>query len=162
IVEATGNIEVLSKAHAMLWSSHTSGHPGAQLAVQVAGRLAVVVKGATVWASSAPYAQLLPGERLKPSWQLTSPNGRCRVVQLTAGPLTLVTADGQTLWSSQTVAKGATTVQLRDGDLQVLDATWSPVWESYTGKHAGARLQLTDTGRLVMSTRTGTQVWATP
>ena len=162
VVDASGKVAIETPSRDLVWTSGTAGNRGARFSVRADGTLGVFVGARALWRSGPPLATLLAGERLRSSWRLTSPNGLCRLVEQPSGPLTLLGADGQVLWSTGTArATGATTVLQRDGNLAVFNARFAPLWQSVTGGYRSVRVALTDAGTLVISSGP-TRVWVTP
>lgn len=158
----SGNVVLRSAGGSVLWQTRTAGHPGAHLAVEADGDLAVEDLGHTLWSSGTVVSTLLPGERLEPGWRLTSPDGRCRLLQLRRGPLELLDATGQVLFTAGVAPAGSATVLEASGNLvQVLPGA-PPSFVSGTSAHGATRVVLDDEGRLVLSTLRGLRLWVTP
>lgn len=161
-VTAGGQVDVRARDGAILWSTGTSGHAGARLAVADDGVLSVQLGREVLWDSGAPLSQLLPGERLFRGWQLTSPNGRCRL-SFRAGRLELRDATGQVLWSPAALAADSTQAVLKTNGNLVVGPQHAPAaWVSETALAGSTRLRLEDTGQLVISTVRGVVLWVTP
>ena len=161
-VDPSGKVVIETPSSEVVWSSGTAGHPGARLAVRADGTVVVSAGRTALWRSGPPTSSMAIGERLLASWRLTSPNGLCRLIQQPSGPLTLLGADGQVLWSTGTShATGAFTVLQRDGNLGVFSSTFKALWQSVTGGYRRAHVALTDAGQLVISSGSA-RVWVTP
>ena len=162
-VDSSGNAAITTTQSKLVWSTGTAAHRGARLALQADGDLTIVAATGTAWSSHSRLSQLLAGERLRPLWRLTSPDGLCRLVQQSTGPVTLLSADGQTLWNSGTAhLRGATTVLEGDGNLGTFTSAWAPAWQSFTSGHGQTRVVLSNAGQLSISTVGGTRLWVTP
>jgi peptidoglycan/xylan/chitin deacetylase (PgdA/CDA1 family) len=160
-VDAAGKVTVRTSDDQVVWSAGTAGHHDAHVVVRADGNFAVAQGGTTIWTSKSTVSTLLPGERLRTSWRLTSPNGLCRLVQLHGGSLDLLGADGQVLWrTGSDHAAGASTVLLRAGNLGVFDRARHPRWLSATNGYRKVRVTLTNHGTLVITSGRAT-VWTT-
>jgi len=161
-VDSSGKVVIETPSSQVVWSSGTAGHPGARLGIRSDGTVVVSVGQTALWRSGPPLSSMATGERLRPSWRLTSPNGLCRLIEQPSGPLTLLGADGQVLWSTGTShAAGATAVLQRDGNLGVFNSSFRALWQSATGGYHQVHVALTNSGQLVISSGPA-RVWVTP
>lgn len=162
-VVASGDVEVTTRSGKVLWSTKTAGHRGARLVLGLDGDVAVEAAGRQLWSSGSAATALRSGERLKPGWLLSSPDGRCRLIQRTSGDLALVTSAGETMWSSGTQGHaGASTFSRRDGDLEVRGADGALLWASDTDGHGATTLSVLDTGQLAISASRDVRLWISP
>jgi hypothetical protein len=163
LVESTGDLVVQTPAGETLWSSDTSGNSGSALSVRDDGNVAVTSGGETLWSSSSTLTQLTAGERLAPGWRVSSPDGRCRLEQLSNGDLVLYDATGQVLWSSGTLETPQDVAVLEPlGNLEVRNPTGHVAWRSWTDGSGPTILSVANTGNLIISTTSGTTLWVTP
>jgi polysaccharide deacetylase len=162
-VERSGNVKVVSSSGKVLWSTRTGGHRGARFVLGVNGDLWVEGAGHQLWTSDSAITTLHAGDMLQPGWQLSSPNGRCTLIQRRSGALVLATSAGEELWSSGTSHDpGARTIAIANGNVETRSDRGAIVWESYTGQHGSTRLQVLDSGQLMISTNKGARLWISP
>jgi len=123
---------------------------------------ALVVFGhATVYASDMLY----PGEELKKGDNLTSANGRYKLIFQTDGNLVLYGRGYRALWSSNTQGRPVEKcIMQTDGNLVLYLRGGQPVWNSKTYRFPGSFLWLRDDGNLILyypvwSTGTAQKRW---
>jgi Ig-like domain from next to BRCA1 gene len=106
--------------------------------------------------------RLAPGRRLTTGEELTSTNGRVRLVLQGDGNLVLYrTDDGRPLWASETWRQPVRyAIMQPDGNLVAYSTAGQPYWAAGTQGHPGARLVLQDDGNLVIYDAGGSALWA--
>jgi surface antigen len=150
---------VVSAAHgvAALWSSNTAGQGPARLVAQTDGRLVTYAGPTPTWTAGGYDATLKPGERLRPGWFLSAPNGDTLTMAAT-GDL-IETGPAGPLWSTNTAGHdGARLIMAAGGNL-ILRGPARTLWSSGTAGHPGARLVLQATGVLAVRDQ-GHVLWA--
>ncbi len=158
-----GDVRVIAPNGRAIWSSQTFGHAGARLVVRDDGVLAVELGRTVLWQSGPPLARLLRGERLLPGWRLTSPDGRCRLIEPLSGRPTVLDSTGQVLWSTWVPSTpGSMLVLLAGGGLVNIDPPLPPSWRSGTGIDGPTQLTLQNSGQLSIVTMDGECLWLTP
>jgi serine/threonine protein kinase len=153
-----------------LWSSGSTGHPGATLRLLNDGNL--VVSGdrsnITLWTTGAVPgslgSELLPGMELHPDQYLQSPNGRYRLVnESKQGVLRLfmVGRTGCTLWQEPNHGTAVSYAEMQqNGNLAMLHNRTNAVeWQTNVGTHPGASLVLESSGVLLLSSANGVTLW---
>ena len=162
VMQPDGNFVVYSKTGRTVWTTSTARHPGAWLAVQANGDIAIYYARRALWSTGSVISTLLGGERLEPGWYLQSPSRLCDLVMQRDGNLVLYSAGRRALWASGTRGvAGAFAVMQPDGNFVIYPRTGRAVWASTTARHPGARLAVTDTAQVVVSSRSGAMLWAT-
>lgn len=107
----------------------------------------VVLSYATVYADD----KLNPGETLSRGENLTSANGRYKLLIQKDGNLVLYGPRNQPLWSSNTQGRPVEKcVMQRDGNLVLYLRDGQPVWASNTEGNLGSFLLLQNDGNLVV------------
>ncbi len=166
MVGRSGNLAVESRSGRALWSSHTSGSPGARLALQSDGNVvlrarshrALFATGSVSYSYPAdPTATTLDRDLgLLPRAALR--RGGSRLVMRPNGNLALY-RHGTAVWSTKTVGHpGAYAHMRKDGRLVVSDPHGKTLWSSRThGKLA--KLALRSDGTLEIAGRTRQTVW---
>jgi surface antigen len=150
---------VVSAAHgvAALWSSNTAGQGPARLVAQTDGRLVTYNGPTPTWTAGGYDATLEPGERLRPGWFLTAPNGDT-LTMATTGDLVETGPPGR-MWSTRTAGHdGARLIMRTNGNL-ILRGPARTLWSSRTIGHPGARLVLAASGVLAVRDQ-GHVLWA--
>jgi hypothetical protein len=152
-----------------LWSSNTSGHPGAYALMQPDGDLVVYLPGGSAAWSTGTYSHsqnIAVGTVMKPGWWAKS--ALTRLVMQPDGNLVLYrNRDGAALWASGTSGHpGAYAVMQPDGNLVVYRPGGRALWATGTNNHPGAYALLQDDGNLVVyrsggAPATGGALWAT-
>ncbi|MDL2079000.1 NBR1-Ig-like domain-containing protein [Streptomyces sp. GXMU-J15] len=101
-------------------------------------------------------------QRLGTGEELTSGNGRVRLVMQGDGNLVLYrTDDGAPLWATDTWQQPAThAVMQGDGNFVLYTDEEKPLWASGTDGNPGAWLVLQDDGNLVVYAASGAALWA--
>lgn len=108
-------------------------------------------EGARPPTPASSRSRLLAGESLGAAQQLTSPDGRYRLVMQGDGNLVQYGPGGQAIWSSGTQGSGHTVVMQADGNLVVYAPGGVSRWQSATGGRSGSfRLELQDDSNLVI------------
>jgi hypothetical protein len=157
-----GNLVVTDAGNQVIWSSQTSGNPGAYARLGGDGNFVVYTK------------------EQKPLWSsATSGNLGASVMVNADGNVVVVASSGKALWGTTTDGVGKLTVGQRltagqsrksahggyllaqqpDGNLVLRTAGGTPVWSSKTYGHAGAYTTLRSDGELVVYDAAGTPLW---
>jgi hypothetical protein len=177
VMQADGNLVVSAwqpgyTDSVPIWSTRTSGFPGARLVLRDDGNLIIVdARGYQRWATNTawytPSAVLQPGQKLTTGQQLLPvPDAMTRLILQSDGNLVLYRIyDGRALWASNTQGKPMTQVLMQpDGNLVGYTATQTVAyWRTRTAGHPDATLALRPDGNLVLASRNapGTVYWAT-
>ncbi len=156
-----GALTVTATDGRVVWSTETTGTSSA-LRIGSNGSLTLVSGSSVRWRSGTSLVAMRPGSRLDPGWYVSSPNGRCRLEMTTAGGARLVSADGQTLWRPGAATPGTRVTLEASGDLVARSATGLLAWSTGTAGLRGAVLAVTNSGALRLSDASGTVAWATP
>ncbi|MFH9070390.1 NBR1-Ig-like domain-containing protein [Streptomyces alboflavus] len=106
--------------------------------------------------------RLLASQRLDVGDELTSPNGRIRLVMQGDGNLVLHrTDDGVPLWASDTWQQPVTrAVMQHDGNFVLYSEENKPYWATDTDGNPGSWLVAQDDGNLVLYAESGAPLWA--
>ena len=160
VMEPDGDLAIYSHSRRMLWETGTSGHPGADLAVQSDGGLVIYDASKPLWSAGSSNFELGSGEHLDSGWYLRSPAGECRLVMKRDGNLALYSANGRILWSSGTAdSPGAYAVMETDGNLVVYSAVNQALWQSRSDATSGARLVMTQQAEAAVELPSGSVIW---
>jgi hypothetical protein len=172
VMQADGNLVVLMQGgsdpnYKQIWSSGTSGFPGAKLVLLDDGNLMVVdAQGYQRWATNTAWYtpdHLTGGQKLSTNQQLRSANGNNRLTLQADGNLVVNRVDtGQVLWGSATQGKPMSQVVMQDdGNFVGRDNSGSTVYFSTkTYGFPGAQVVLRDDGNLVIVDAQGVQRWS--
>ena len=158
VMQGDGNFVVYNSSNDALWSSQTSGNPGAYVALGDGGVFGVRSGGVMIWAPG----NLVSGNTLTAGQSLFSPAGRYRLTMQGDGNLVEYTKSGIAVWASSTAVPGSRAVVQADGNIVVYDGAAQALWASDTSGHPGAYLRLRDTGELTVESATGALLWAGP
>jgi pimeloyl-ACP methyl ester carboxylesterase len=107
---------------------------------------------------------ILPsGSSLTPGQQISSPDGRYRLIFQTDGNLVIYRADGVPVWWTGThgISPNVTRMQ-SDGNFVVYDTANYPHWHTHTFGNPGAYLSMQNNGAFVINTASGTRLWGSP
>lgn len=162
VVQADGDVTLLTPDGGTAWSTGTSGTPGARLVLADDGELAVVdPAGASLWtAATAVRPSILVGPaELAPGAGLSSPDGRFSLDVLDDGDVRLVGPDGATVWSTGTDRAGDVLALQDDGNLVVRAPDGTRPWRARTAGTVGAALVLQDDGALRLLDGAQQVVW---
>jgi len=101
-------------------------------------------------------------QQLNAGQQLTSANGKARLVMQLDGNLVLYRNDtNAALWASGTNGKAVSyAIMQNDGNLVCYEASGAPDWASGTNGNSGAYLVLDDDGNLIIYNAANTAIWA--
>ena len=157
---ANGALVITSYGGQPLWSTNTTGGTG-ELRLASNGRLMLVSGASTLWSSGRTLTTMQPGSSLRPGWYVSSPNARCELTMTVNGALRLVTADHQTFWRNDTRVSGAHTELRPSGSLVTVNAAGDVVWSSGTSSGHPDVVSVTNSGTLTISRINGSVVWAT-
>jgi hypothetical protein len=152
-----------------IWSSGTSGFPGARLVLRDDGNLIIVdAQGYQRWATNTawytPPAILSPGQKLTTSQELRPvPYAMTRLILQPDGNLVLYSLiTGKAVWASNTQGKPMTEVTMQtDGNFVGRGPGGTVYWRAVTYGHPGAFLQLRHDGNLLVTDQAGTVFWQT-
>ena len=192
VMQADGNLVEYSAANTPIWSSDTSGNPGAYVSMQGDGNLVVYSAArAPLWSSNTSgnagafltlsYAGqlavesetgellwtenliLTAGSELASGQSISGPNGAYDLVMQADGNLVEYSAANTPIWSSDTSGNPGAYVSMQgDGNLVVYSAARAPLWSSNTSGNAGAFLTLSYAGQLAVESETGELLWTGP
>ena len=152
-----GNFVVYSSSNTALWSSNTSGNPGAYLSLADTGQLSVVLSsGVPLWAGPG---ELVPGASLSAGQSLSSPSGAYHLVMQGDGNLVEYNSSASSVWASSTNPNGSVAVMQGDGNFVVYSSSDAALWSSGTSGNPGAYLSLADTGLLSVVSTSGVPLW---
>jgi peptidoglycan/xylan/chitin deacetylase (PgdA/CDA1 family) len=143
-----------------LWSTTTSGQI-ADLDLESNGSIALVSGANVLWSSDSTLTAMRSGNHLSPGWYISSPNSRCQLTMTPTGALKLVAADHQTLWWNNTKALDGRTVLQPSGSLVTVNAAGSVVWSSATPDRSNDFLSVTNAGAVTLAGSNGVVFWAT-
>jgi hypothetical protein len=103
---------------------------------------------------------LNPDDGLSPHQQISSCDGRFRLILQLDGNLVLYR--GHTpLWATGTTQRSsAVAIMQQDGNFVVYDSTGAPLWSTVTGGRPGSVLRVQDDGNLVLYSRDGAALWS--
>jgi hypothetical protein len=156
---ADGDLVIYDAAGSPAWETGTSGHPGADLALESNGELVIYGGFTPLWTSGPANSELGPGEELEAGWYLDSMGGTCRLVMKRDGDLVLFAADGAVLWSSGTTSPGAFAVMESDGELAVYSRSRRLLWEGCSAGSPGALLLVAERASLLVELASGPVRW---
>jgi peptidoglycan/xylan/chitin deacetylase (PgdA/CDA1 family) len=154
-----GALTITGADGATLWSTNASGR-SADLDLESNGSLALVSGASTLWKSNSTLTTMRSGSLLKPGWYVSSPNSRCQLVMEPTGALKLAAGD-QTLWSNIAKAPNGRTVMQPSGSVVTLNAAGNVVWSSATRGQRNDFLSVTNAGTLTLSDPHRPVFWAT-
>ena len=156
-----GTLALRSAAGTVVWSTRTNAPSGA-LHLNANGSLALVTGERVLFSTPTTLTTIRTGAPLQPGWYVSSPDGRCRLLQRTTGELALFGADQQVLWRDGRHAGGVATELRPDGNLVTVTSSGAVVWSSALPAHPGDELRVTDQGTVTITTTSHAVVWATP
>ena len=124
-MQGDGNLVLYDSANHVLWTSNTSGKPGAHLTLLDTGQLLVNnAAGAPIWGGPG---SLLPNATLASGQTVSSPTGAYQLMMQADGNLAL--HHGATVvWSSGTSSAGAHALLQGDGNLVLYSTTSQALW----------------------------------
>jgi hypothetical protein len=157
---ANGALSVTGTDGQTLWSTTTSGQI-ADLDLESNGSIVLVSGAVVLWSSDSTLTTMRSGNYLAPGWYVSSPNSRCQLTMTPTGALKLVTADHQTFWRNNTRALDGRTVLQPSGSLVTVNAAGNVVWSSVTPRHSNDFLSVTNAGTLTLASPNGVVFWAT-
>ena len=107
---------------------------------------------------------ILPSDsQLAPGQQISSPDGRYRLVFQTDGNLVIYRADGVPVWSTGTWGISPNVARMQsDGNFVVYDTANTPHWHTHTYGNPGAYLSMQNNGAFVINSASGAQLWGSP
>jgi hypothetical protein len=107
---------------------------------------------------------VLPSDsQLAPGQQISSPDGRYRLVFQTDGNLVIYRADGAPVWSTGTWGISPNVARMQsDGNFVVYDTANTPHWHTHTYGNPGAYLSMQNNGAFVINSASGARLWASP
>jgi len=161
-METNGDLVEYTTGGRTLWTSATSGHPGARAIMQVNGNLVVYdTAGSAVWSSNSTASSGCP--RL-----LIQQDGNV-VIYTSKAIWSSASRDWQMLpgdilrsgWSIYSVSPEAYRLRmLTDGNLALFDGSGNELWSTKTYGHPGAYALMQTNGDLVVYDSTGHALWS--
>jgi hypothetical protein len=189
-MSATGDLEEQTTGGRVVWSSGTSGNPGAYAVMQPNGNLVVETPGEVLWSTntngtgcpslsvmrdgsmaiydptaslwSSPLSSVMgPGDILDAGWVVIAPNREYELTMTSTGYLEVISNAGTVVWQSDTTASpGAYAEMQANGDLVVYSSSGIALWSSNTTGDTGATLDLLSTGELELYSTANKSVWS--
>ncbi len=156
---ANGTLSVIGTGGQTLWSAIPGGL-STNLELESDGALALVSGTSAMWTSRTTLNAMRPGTSLLAGWYVSSPNLRCRLTMSVGGALRLVAAGNVTLWWNDARSSGGRTVLEPSGDLRTVTAAGAVAWSTATSGHPRDVLAVTDHGTLRLAGPGGV-IWAT-
>ena len=157
----SGVLALRSAAGTVVWSTNTSATSGA-LHLNANGSLTLAEGARALFTTPTTLTTMRTGALLRPGWYVSSPDGRCRLLQRTTGELTLFGADQQVLWRDGRHVGGVATELRPDGNLVTATTSGAVVWSSAVPAQPHDELRVTNQGGVSISTTSHSVVWATP
>jgi hypothetical protein len=161
-MEADGDLVEHIAGGRTLWTTATSGHPGARALMQVNGNLVVYdVGNSAVWSSNSVAASGCPRLVIQPDGNV--------VIYTTKGIWSSASRDDRLLagdvlepgWSLYSVSPEAYRLRmLADGNLALFDGSGNELWSTATYGHAGAYASMQTDGNLVVYSPSGHALWS--
>jgi|GEM_PF-1080310 len=164
VMQGDGNLVLYSPQQVPIWSSGTSGNPGARLDLEQGCTLVIRgTDGRALWSSGSrcvtqPCGSLLTGDVLYPGQAVSSCNGRATFIMQSDGNLVLYQGS-YPLWNSATQGDPGLLAMQGDGHLVLYSATWAPMWWSGTSGQNGAQLFIQDDCHAVMYNTASQPIW---
>ena len=128
-----------------------------KITILILSALLVFLTGATTYARDT----LNPGETLRRGDNLTSSNGRYRLIMQHDGNLVLYGGRRDPLWATNTQGQRVERcVMQSDGNLVLRDKNGKVVWAANTYGHPNATLLMGDDGNVVILDEKGVIFWS--
>jgi hypothetical protein len=168
IMQQDGNLVVRNADSVAIWTTGTSGHPGARLTIDDTGVASIMLGTAEIWNLSGgkqgtirafrpaqnrntldfkESVVLNPRQSLLKDRFFSSPSGNYKVGLNAVGNLVFQDSVERTIWDAK-VSGGVEAYMQPDGNFVVRDSSQQLIWTTHTSGNSGARLVIDDGGRL--------------
>jgi hypothetical protein len=106
---------------------------------------------------------LSSGSQLMPGQQISSPDGRYRLIFQTDGNLVIYRPDNAPIWWTGTngIAPKVAVMQ-GDGNFVIYDSANNAAWHTFTYGNPGAYLSMQNNGAFVITSAAGARLWGSP
>jgi hypothetical protein len=178
IMQQDGNLVVRNSDSVAIWTTTTSGYPGARLTIDDTGMASIMHGNTEIWNLSdrkqtnidavrpilnrntidfEESVVLNPRQSLPKGRFASSPSGNYKVGLSRAGNLIFQDSGDRTIWDAK-VFGGVEAYMQPDGNFVVRDSSRRLIWTTHTSGNDGARLVIDDGGRLSVVLRS-TPIW---